>query len=280
MRQEKIIGVQKHYIMITVSNFMQFIFISFVAIFILGCDSNKSSISSENDTSFILKESFEGFQTGLFEMEKPFESIGGSSAYIRHEITDNECIEGDKCLKTKSIHLNFDPYYCAYFVMHNIIPDLNQTFYGEFYFKYSYPDTLFSFNMVTSGYFNIVVHESSGMEVSGLGNWTTIVEPGSFKENTWYRVETKIENPEMPVLNIRVYKGNETSPIAGSTFANDISIYKTDYYDDHTYPSRVYAKSEDLLINTPEVDLEPYAWYLDDIRIGIDKNKTLLVGFE
>ncbi len=265
---------------------MRLIFLLPILFLFVGCDLQKStaSTSSYDSKDFVIKEDFESYPTGTFTMVDPLESINGALGYISHEIVSDGCAQGEKCLKTKSIHLNFDPYYCAFFVMKNIIPDLNNTFYGQFYFKYSYPDTFFSMDQVTSGYFEIAVYQSIGLQITALGNVVTVVDPGSFSTNTWYRVETKIESPDMPVLNIRVYEANKTTPMSGSTLVNDIAVYKTDSHENHIYSSRVYTKSEDLLakqalFTNPETDLEPYAWFVDDIRIGYDENETLTVGF-
>ncbi len=262
---------------------IRFVLLIVLLVLFTGCEST-STVTKADPENFVINEDFESYPTGTFTMVDPLESIEGASGYISHEIVSDGCAQGEKCLKTKSIHLNFDPYYCAYFIMNNVIPDLNNTFYSQFYFKYSYPDTFFSMEIVTSGHFEIAVYQSIGLQVSTLGGIITIVDPGNFTTNTWYRVETKIENPDMPILNIRVYEANKTTPMSGSTLVNDITTYKTDSYEDHIYPSSVYAKSEDLLakqalFTNPETDLEPYAWFVDDIRIGYDDNETLEVGF-
>lgn len=103
-------------------------------------------------------------------------------------------------------------------------------------------------------------------------------------ENVWYRLEVMVQRIENAQATIRVYKENETVPVTGSTLAGSFPVINTERKDDGLYRSTFYMHSAYLysnanLIQDPETDLEPFAWYLDDIRIGYDEDETLMVGF-
>ncbi len=255
-----------------------------ILFFLTGCDSRETVGTATPSPSVLLHENFEENAVGDLDMTFPWDRHVGTVAYMSSYVTDQGCIQGDHCLKTKSIHTSNDPYYAAYYALKVKNEDLSKPAYMQFYFKYSSSDTLITVSPALPGGFYLYIDKSSGVLVSGSSDFKTIVNPSKIIENVWYRVEMSVKNRENPLLNIRVYQENEMVPVDGSTLINNIpvnvrekldnNIYSTGIYMDATYINNNFA-----LIQDPETDLEPFAWYLDDIRIGYDENETLTVGF-
>jgi len=64
-----------------------------------------------------------------------------------------------------------------------------------------------------------------GQEVS-IGNNIIIVERGNVSLHTWYRIEMKID--EQNIVNVKVYRENESHEIQGSTSLADINLSSED----------------------------------------------------
>ncbi len=249
-----------------------------------GCDSRETVGTATQSPSVLLQEDFENKAVGDLDMTFPWERHVGTVAYMSSYVTDQGCIQGDHCLKTKSIHTSNDPYYAAYYALKVKNEDLSKPAYMQFYFKYSSADSYLNITPGLPGGFQLNIDNVTGIVIPQSGNSDVVVDPGNITENVWYRVEMSVKNRENPLLNIRIYQGNETIPINGSTLINDIPIDAVESLQDNVdvtlmYMESTYVSNNFNLIQDPETDLEPFAWYLDDIRIGYDENETLLVGF-
>ncbi len=86
-------------------------------IFFTGCDSRETVGTVTPSPSVLLHEDFEENVVGDLNMTFPWEKYVGTVAYMSSYVTDQGCIQGDHCLKTKSIHTSNDPYYAAYYAL-------------------------------------------------------------------------------------------------------------------------------------------------------------------
>jgi hypothetical protein len=259
----------------------------FITLFIYGCETTSTTVirNADHSNDALVNENFETMAVGEFNATDPWYPYTGGAVYMSNHITDQGCIEGERCLKTKSLYASGDPDYSSYVQVRNKIENMSGTIYLQCYFKYTYPDSGLYMEWALTGGVMLRINKDTGIYLfDKSSNERIIVQPGNIAEGVWYRVEMMMQKTSGVLFNIRIYKENETIPVSGSTGESDIPIYTIEQQSDKTYNSAIYMLSEYLYNNVnpnqdPETDLEPFAWYLDDIRIGYDQNETLLVGF-
>jgi hypothetical protein len=117
-------------------------------------------------------------------------------------------------------------------------------------------------------------------------NHEVVIDNNNLTSETWYRVEIAVHyHPENGTADIRIYENDDTAPVTGSAFAENIALPSMSNLRDQSYenilqPSIGFGYFCDEYAADPDLVSDPtdFSFAIDGIQISTDPS-ILKVGF-